>query len=54
MTPDLTRAEVRIRVSCCADELNKIKPEVLAHVFARYPELETKCREAMKLRKGTP
>lgn len=43
------KAEQNIRVVNTADELNKISPELLAHVFTRYPDLEAKCRKALRL-----
>jgi hypothetical protein len=45
----LANAHERIRVSNTADELARINPELLAHVFTRYPELEEKCRKALRL-----
>lgn len=43
-----TTADERVRVSCAADELSRISPELLAHVFVRYPGLREKCEQAMK------
>jgi hypothetical protein len=51
MSLDLTRAEVRIRISNAADELSKITIEQLANVFHRWPELKTKCQAAIKAEK---